>query len=121
VITGAANARDVSSRGRLRLLGDCGEGFRIGHGQIGQHLPVQRNLRLPAAGDELVVREPVLPGRGVDPQDPEPAELALAVLPIAVGVGKRVLDLLFRLAVARVLEAPVALGLLSTLRRFLRA
>src|SRR5213076_1676816 len=104
---------------RLSLLGDRGEGVRIGYGEIGQHLAVEPDLRLPAAGDELVVREPVLPRRGVDAQDPKAPELPLPVLPIAVGVGERVLDLLLRLAVARVLEAPVALGLLEHLAALL--
>src|SRR2546425_13262081 len=104
---------------RLSLLSDRREGFRVGHGQIGQDLPIEPDLGLAAAGDELVVREPVLPRRGVDPQDPESAELALAVLPVAVGVGERVLDLLLRLAVGRVLEAPVALGLFEHLAALL--
>ena len=48
---------------------------------------------------EPVVGQPVRPRRGVDPLDPQPAEVALAVLAVAVGVGHRVEDLLLGLAV----------------------
>src|SRR5205085_7787951 len=60
---------------------------------------------------ELVVREPVLPRRSVDADDPEPAEIALLVLAVAVRVMKRVLDLLLRVAIRGLLEPPVALRL----------
>src|SRR4029079_7907763 len=74
---------------------------------------------LAAPGDELVVREPVMPRPGVDAHDPEPTERALLRLAVAVGVDERVLDLLLRVAVARMLEAPVALGLLEDLAALL--
>src|SRR5262249_49622644 len=70
-------------------------------------------------GDELVVREPVRPRAGVDPHDPQAAERTLAVLPVAVGVDERVLDLLLRVLVVRALETPVALGLLEHLATLL--
>src|SRR5262249_55762421 len=84
-----------------------------------QHLAVEPDLRLPASGDELVVREPVLARCGVDAQNPEPPKLALAVLSVAVRVSERMLDLLLGLAIARVLEAPVALRLLENLAALL--
>src|SRR5205814_3880414 len=64
-------------------------------------------------GHELVVREPVRPRGRVDPQDPEPPEGALPRLAVAVGVRERVVDLLLGVAVARLLEPPVALRLLE--------
>src|SRR5919198_6655059 len=103
----------------LRLRRDRAEGGRVVHGQVGEHLPVERDVRLPQAGDELVVRETVRARRRVDPDDPEPAEGALPVLPVAVGVDERVIDLLLRVAVARLLEPPVALRLLEDLAALL--
>ena len=52
---------------------------------------------------------PLRAGRGVDALDPQLAEVALAVLAVAVGVDERVGDLLLRLAVqARALAAVTA-------------
>src|SRR5437867_2232060 len=51
----------------------------------------------------------------VDPHDPEAAERALLGLAVAIGVDERVLDLLLRVAVARLLEPPVALRVLQDL------
>ena len=42
------------------------------------------------AADELAVGEPVLAGRRVDPDDPQLAHLALALLAVAGRVGERV-------------------------------
>ena len=47
----------------LGLLGDRGERLRIGHGDVGERLAVELDARLVDAGDELVVREPVLRAR----------------------------------------------------------
>src|SRR5581483_6668791 len=94
---------------------DLREGGRIGHREIGQHLAVELDVRLSAAGDELVVGEPFLSRRGVDPDDPEAPEVALPVLPVTVRVDERVLDLLLRPPVGLALEPPVALGLLEDL------
>jgi len=71
--------------------------------------------------DELVVRQPVGPGGGIDARDPELAERPLLDLAVAIGVDERALDLLLRVAVVAVLPAPVALRLLGTARRFLCA
>jgi len=51
--------------------------------------------------------------------DPEAAERALLVLPVAVGVDERVLDLLLGVPVVAVLPAPVPLGLLEDLAALL--
>ena len=66
-----------------------------------------------------VVREAVLAGAGVDAHDPQLAKLALAHAAVAVGVVEAALDLLFGAAVARVLGATVALGLLEDLAALL--
>src|SRR4051794_10436988 len=99
----------------LGLERDRLERGRLVDGQLGEHLAVELDLRLAAPGDELVVREPLLAGGRVDPRDPEAAEDALLVLAVAVGVDERVLDLLLRVGVGRVLEAPVAACLLENL------
>src|SRR6185312_5054836 len=84
-------------------------------GEVREDLAVELDAGLVAAVHELVVREAVRACAGVDAHDPEPPERAFLRLAVAVGVDERVLDLLLRVAVARVLEAPVALGLLEDL------
>src|SRR4029077_11132704 len=116
VITSRENLR---LERRLRPLRELTERVRVRHGQIGEDLAVELDLRLLQPGDHLVVREPVLPRAGVDAHDPEPAERALLRLPVAVGVDERVLDLLLRIPVARVLHHPVALRLLGDLAALL--
>src|SRR5207244_10822190 len=77
--------------------------------------PVERDPGLAAAGDELVVREPVRPRSRVDAHDPEPAERPLPVLPVSIRVDERVLDLLLGVLVGGLLDPPVALRLLENL------
>ena len=67
------------------------------------------------AVDQLRVAHALLARGGVDPRDPEAPEVALAVAPVAVGVGVRAHDLLVREAVARVLAPVVALGAVEDL------
>src|SRR5688500_7694354 len=64
---------------------------------------------------ELGVAHALLAGGGVDADDPEAAEVALAPAAIAKRVVPRAHDLLVREAVARVLAAVVALGLVEDL------
>src|SRR5207247_5320559 len=92
---------------------------RVADGEVGEHFPVELDPRLRAAVHELVVREPVRAGGGVDPRDPELPELPLPHLPVAVGVDERVLDLLLRVAVVGALTTPVALRLLEDLAALL--
>ena len=76
------------------------------HGEFGQHAAVDLDAGELEALDEPVVGHAARAGRGVDPLDPQPAEVALARLAVAVGVDERVGDLLLRLAVqARPLTA----------------
>src|SRR5262249_27156552 len=63
-------------------------------GDVGEDLPVHVDLGLLQAIHQLRVAHALLPGGGVDPCDPEPAEIALAGAPVAVGVGIRAHQLL---------------------------
>ena len=105
----------TASRAAFACSAIDAEGGRIADREVGEHLPVELDLRLAAAGDELVVREPVLARGRVDADDPEAAHRPLPVLAVAVGVDERVLDLLLGARVGLGLEAPVALGLLEDL------
>jgi len=67
--------------------------------EVGENTPVDLDAGDAQALYEPVIGHPVGPGRGVDPLDPQPPEIALAVLAVAVGVGHRVEDLLLGLAV----------------------
>src|SRR5207249_520784 len=104
---------------RLRLVDDQLERLRVRHGQVGEHLAVELDARLSAAGHELVVREPLASRGRVDADDPQTSEVPLLRLAVAVGVDERVLDLLLRPPVAGVLLAPVAARLLEDLAALL--
>ena len=64
--------------------GECG---LVGDGKVGQDLSVNGDPGQAEALDKPVVGDVVGSGRGVDAGDPQPAEVTLASLPIAVGVG----------------------------------
>src|SRR4051812_9870593 len=91
-------------------LSKSAERLSVADGDIGQHLAVELHLGQAQAVHELAVAHALLAGRGVDALDPQAAELALAVLAVAVGVGARLEQLLLRALVARMLLAAVALG-----------
>src|SRR5690348_9488762 len=59
---------------------------------------------------ELRVGKPVLPRAGIDPLNPQRAEITLAVAPVAIGVTQRLLDLLDRDAVSSAAAPAIALG-----------
>src|SRR3954454_19471038 len=103
----------------LRLLGDRAEGGRIADGEIREDLAVELDAGLAAAVDELVVRQPVRARGRVDAGDPEAPEGALLVLPVAIGVDERVLDLLLRVLVVGALAPPVPARLLEDLAALL--
>src|SRR6266487_3947721 len=62
------------------------EGVCVTHREIGEHLPVDLHAALPEPRHESAIAHAVEPGRCVDPGDPERAELALLLAPVAVGV-----------------------------------
>src|SRR3990172_4830959 len=104
----APSAAGVSPGG----LHQAGEGGRVGDRQLGQDLPVERDAGLLEAVHERRVRQPERPAAGVDPDDPERAELALLRAAIAVGEGEGAGDGLGRGAVEATAAAPLPLSLL---------
>lgn len=68
----------------LRLLDDRTEGFGLVHGQIGQNLAVHFDASQRQTVDEAAVcqRLVVAAHGGVDPLDPQGAEVALAILAV---------------------------------------
>src|SRR5690606_40157075 len=96
----------VRGQGLLRDLDERGERRRVVHGQLGQDLAVDLDVRGLQTLDEAVVRDAVGAGSGVDALDPQLAEVTLALLAVVVVVDQRVGDLLLGLAVeARTLTA----------------
>src|SRR5437762_9779839 len=87
----------------------------VAHGQIGEDLSIDCGARRFQAGHELRVGDAVRPCRGVDPADPELAEIALAILAAGEGGVESALDLLLGDAVAPRLHPPVAFGQLEDL------
>src|SRR5262245_36587207 len=99
-------ARAGGRRGLAGHRDDRGERRLVGHRQISEDLAVHLHTRELQALDEAVVRHAVGASRGVDPGDPQLAEVTLAVPPVPVRVLQRVQHLLLRLAVqARALPA----------------
>src|SRR3954452_14713105 len=110
---GSRSMRSCLASGSRRLpggLSKTSEGLGVAHGDVGQHLAVELDLGQAQAVHQLAVAHALLAGGGVDPLDPQAAELALAVLAVAVGVGAGLEQLLLGPLVARVLLAAVALG-----------
>src|SRR5262249_55439092 len=107
--SGSGRRADGLGERLARDLHEGGERRRVGHGEIGEHTPVDLDASRLQALHETVVGQPVRARRGVDALDPEPTEVALAVLAVAVGIGHRVEDLLLGLAVEPRPLAAVAL------------
>src|SRR5690606_32005358 len=94
--------------GGLGPLDDAAKGFRVVHREVGEHLPVQRDVRLAEAGDEAGVRGPVEARGRVDSGDPELAELPLTLAAVPVLVLEALLDGVLRNGVDVLATAPVA-------------
>src|SRR5919201_440591 len=104
-----------------RLLGGSGrrptggirksaEGLGVPDGDVGQNLAVELDAGQLQSVDEGAVAQAVLAGGGVDANDPQPAEVALAVAPVAVRVGVGLHDRFLGALVVRVRLAAEALG-----------
>src|SRR3954470_11767848 len=99
--------------GGARRLHQGGEGGRLVDGELREDATVQLDAGQLEALHEAVVGHVVEPGRRVDAGDPQLAEVALARLAVAVGVGGRVEHLLLGLAVQPRALAAVTAGLLE--------
>ena len=61
---------DVGRQCLAGNLDEAGEGLRVGHGDVGEHLAVNLDTRGLEALDEAVVGDVVGAGRSVDTRDP---------------------------------------------------
>jgi len=82
--------KDDRASGAPGDLHDLAEGRGVAHGEVGQDLAVEAHLCLAEPGDQRSVRDAALPGGGVDSDDPELAELSLALLAVTRRIGQRV-------------------------------
>src|SRR5690606_33295927 len=104
-----AAGRSGRQRG-FRLLDDDAEGSAFVHRQVGHRLAVELDPGEPGAVDELRVSEAFGAHRGVDPLDPQRAEVALLHLAVAIGVLAGLLDRLAGDADGVLAAAAIALG-----------
>src|SRR5579875_2821330 len=115
-LSGATPGRLAVGAGRSggrRLAGalrETSEGVGVADGDVGEHLAVELDAGEREAVHELRVAHAVLARGGVDAGDPQAAEVALAVAPVAVGVGVRLQQRLLRATVVGVRLAAKALG-----------
>src|SRR5260221_2915061 len=83
-----------------RMLGQCPrclldqrlERSRLAHGKLGQDLAVDLDPGFAEAADKSAVGQAMLAHGGVDALDPQGSERPLAVLAIAIGVLRRLVD-----------------------------
>src|SRR5207245_10226753 len=95
--------------GFLSNLHQPSKGTAVAHGQVSQHLAVDRYSGLAKAVHQLVVRQPRLAGRRVDARDPQLAHLALAAAAVTERVGEGVQDRLVGGSKQQLLGKPEAL------------
>ena len=69
-------------------IDDSLKSLRVVHGEVSKNLAVETDILLRELAHELGVGDTVLTGGGVDPLDPEGAEVALLGLAVTVGVGQ---------------------------------
>src|SRR5919204_1382731 len=113
---GGSGCRRLLGGSGRRLSGGIGksaEGLGVADGDVGQHLAIQLDAGELQAVDERPVAQTVLPGRGVDPHDPQAAEVALAGAPVAIRVGVGLHDRFLGALVVGVRLAAEALGALE--------
>src|SRR5215471_6319970 len=94
----------------LRNLHQPGKGAAVAHRQVGEHFAVDLHTGLAEPEHEPVVRQTTLTGGGVDPRDPQPPEVPLALTPVAERVGERVQDRLVGGPEEQLPRVPEALG-----------
>ena len=102
--------RSAGSRLIHRMINDLRKGVGVVHSQVGEYLAVHVEIRFAVRPHELRVADALLARGRVDAGDPQLAEVALALAPIAVGVLQGLFDRVFCRAVRFAPAAPVALG-----------
>src|SRR5438132_1082083 len=100
---------------RLGGLGELREPLGVAHRHLGQDLAIEQDPGPLEPGHEPRVREPDLPARGVDADDPEAAEEALLLLSPTIGERAGAEDGLGRRTVELAPSADVPLRLLEDL------
>src|SRR5262249_18188325 len=83
----------------LGELGNAAECGRVGDGDVGEDLAVQLHSSLLEAADQLAIREAREARPGIDPRNPQRAELAPPHPAVSVSEGEAALDGLPRHAV----------------------
>src|SRR4029453_16736590 len=78
--------------GAGRLVDQRLERLGLPHRQIGQNFPVDRDARALKQADKSAVGQAMLADRGVDPLDPQGAEIPLPQLAPDIGVLHRAVD-----------------------------
>src|SRR6266480_551645 len=104
-----------------KILADLAVRRRIAYGEIGEDLAIDLDARLAQSVHELVVRQRVQPGGGVDAGDPEAPELDFLGTAVAVGVLRRPFGRFLRGLPELAAPAPIALGELHHLVLALQA
>src|SRR6516164_8256186 len=101
--------------GGLCLLCQRTKGRRVVHRDVSEHLAVDLHASLVQAVDDAAIGEAVDTRRRVDARDPERAELALVLPPVAIGVLPGLDDGLLRRAIDLAAGVVVALRLAKNL------
>src|SRR5690606_16929880 len=98
-------------KGGLRLGDQCAECLRLVDREVGKNLTVDLDASLVQAVNEAAVGQAVLTDSSIDALDPQSAEIALAILPVAICVLKRLLNRLLGDADGVLATAVETLGL----------
>ena len=77
------------------LLANLGKAFGILNGNVRKHLAVDFDIREGETVDQFGIGKTIQTGRGVNPGDPQFAEISFFPTTVAVRVSKRVHDLFF--------------------------
>src|SRR3990167_5771805 len=105
--------RRSGGKGVLLLLDDRGKGTAFVHRQVGHDLAVEFDPGELGAVNELRIGQPLGADRGVDPLDPQRAEIPLFDLPVAVGILTGLLDRLAGDPDGVLAATAIALGLVE--------
>src|SRR5688572_13218269 len=83
---------------RLRLPGDLRKCGLVAHREIREHLAIDLDVGPLHSGHECAVAQAQFAHRGIDPGDPQPAKIALAIAAVAVRILSRLHHRLLRYA-----------------------